>query len=302
MRARMSTVHFPNTVFAISRLNSTFRAMSFGGRIDAAWATSRLNRDETSAKSANLAARSVRSGACPPSKSTSRSLPFEGDLAPGAPGTVRLARSVRLSSGSPLIAISARHDEFLDVRVPDVVGVVHDMFAGSTQSGNQPISWSRRYFSSSPSSTGGSSCSNLSTQEASKREPSCFPCSFRPTASTMANRVPTAHTIRELSPRTLPDFETLAAKQGGCWCIFYQRAKPLRRGTTSGEWKRRNRRDKRRLVRECRSHAILVYDGKTAIGWCQYGDRNELPRIDARRTYRTAAPQVGDVKLLIITY
>src|SRR2546428_12455295 len=128
-----------------------------------------------------------------------------------------------------------------------------------------------------PSSTGGSSCSNLSTQEASKREPSCFPCSFRPTASTMANRVPTAHTIRELSPRTLPDFETLAAKQGGCWCIFYQRAKPLRRGTTSEEWKRRNRRDKRRLGREGRSHAILVYDGKTAIGWCQYGGRNQVP-------------------------
>src|SRR5256712_13465618 len=73
MRARMSTVHFPNTVFAISRLNSTFRAMSFGGRIDAAWATSRLNRDETSAKSANLAARSVRSG-------ESRQRVFEGPL------------------------------------------------------------------------------------------------------------------------------------------------------------------------------------------------------------------------------
>src|SRR2546428_2800202 len=62
MRARMSTVHFPNTVFAISRLNSTFRAMSFGGRIDAAWAPSRLNRDDTPAKSPNLAARSVRAG------------------------------------------------------------------------------------------------------------------------------------------------------------------------------------------------------------------------------------------------
>src|SRR2546428_129633 len=117
----------------------------------------------------------------------------------------------------------------------------------------------------------------------------------------MANRVPTAYTIRELDPRTVPDCETLAVKQGGCWCIFYQRAKPLRRGTTSEEWKRRNRRDKRRLVREGRSHAILVYDGKTAIGWCQYGDRNELSRIDARRTYRKAAPPVGDVKLWRIT-
>src|SRR5438445_7359388 len=62
MRARMSPDHFPSTVFAIAELNSTFRATSFGGCIDAVWATSRLNRDDTSAKSANLAARSVRSG------------------------------------------------------------------------------------------------------------------------------------------------------------------------------------------------------------------------------------------------
>src|SRR2546428_9283891 len=98
----------------------------------------------------------------------------------------------------------------------------------------------------------------------------------RTTASTMANRVATAYTIRELDPRTLPDFETLAVKQGGCWCIFYQRAKPFRRGTTSEEWKRTNRKDKRRLVREGRSHAVLVYDGKTAIGWCPYRGPDEL--------------------------
>src|SRR5256712_10519981 len=69
----MSAVHFPNTVFAISRLNSTFRAMSFGGRIDAPRATSRLNRDETSAKAANLAARALRAG-------ESRQRGFEGPL------------------------------------------------------------------------------------------------------------------------------------------------------------------------------------------------------------------------------
>jgi GNAT superfamily N-acetyltransferase len=110
-----------------------------------------------------------------------------------------------------------------------------------------------------------------------------------------------AYTIRELGARTLPDFETLAVKQGGCWCIFYQRAKPLRRGTTSEEWKRKNRKDKRALVREGRSHAILVYEGKTPIGWCQYGSQEELPRIDARRTYRKVAPSVGDTKLWRIT-
>ncbi len=109
------------------------------------------------------------------------------------------------------------------------------------------------------------------------------------------------YTTRELGIRTLSDFETLAAKQGGCWCIFYQRANPLRRGTTSQEWKKRNRADKRALVRHGRSHAILVYEGKTPIGWCQYGPREELPRIDARRTYRKVAPPVSASKLWRIT-
>jgi GNAT superfamily N-acetyltransferase len=109
------------------------------------------------------------------------------------------------------------------------------------------------------------------------------------------------YSVRELSVRTLPDFETLAIKQGGCWCIFYQRANPLRRGTTSAEWKRRNRLDKRALVRSGRSHAILVYEGRTPVGWCQYGGQEELPRIDARRTYRNVAPPVGVKKLWRIT-
>src|SRR5437879_13146143 len=92
----MSTVHFPNTVFAISRLNSTFRAMSFGGRIDAAWATSRLNRDDTSAKSANLVARSVRSG-------ESRQRVFESPVAVGVEAGPRWNR--------PRLSPAARAEE-----------------------------------------------------------------------------------------------------------------------------------------------------------------------------------------------
>src|SRR2546422_4329617 len=109
------------------------------------------------------------------------------------------------------------------------------------------------------------------------------------------------YSVRELSVRTLSDFETLAIKQGGCWCIFYQRANPLRPGTTSEEWKRRNRLDKRALVRSGRSHAILVYDGRTPVGWCQYGSQAELPRIDARIGYRKVGPPPGARKLWRIT-
>src|SRR5438128_294941 len=62
-----------------------------------------------------------------------------------------------------------------------------------------------------------------------------------------------AYTVRELSLRTFPDFETLAIKQGGCWCMFYQRSKPVGRGATSDQWKRINRRDKRTFVRNGRA-------------------------------------------------
>src|SRR2546422_10620535 len=105
----------------------------------------------------------VRAGRVTPPNRPFLELSVRGRSRVWGGGTDRPAQSVRLSSGSALIAISARHDELLDVRVPDVVGAVHDMFAGSTRSGNQPISSSRRYFSSSPSSTNGSSCSNLSS-------------------------------------------------------------------------------------------------------------------------------------------
>ena len=99
-----------------------------------------------------------------------------------------------------------------------------------------------------------------------------------------------AYTTRELSARTFRDFAALAVQQGECWCIFYQRPRPVGRGLSAGQRSALNRKDKEALVVEKRSHAILVYDGKTPIGWCQYGRRDELPRIDARRTYRETPP------------
>lgn len=112
---------------------------------------------------------------------------------------------------------------------------------------------------------------------------------------------PMVYKIKELSVATLPDFEVLAAKQGGCWCIYYQRAKPRGRPSSTEEWKRVNQRDKRRLIRQGKSHAVLVYDGETPVGWCQYGPREELPRIDARRFYRKLNLDHGDEKLWRIT-
>lgn len=107
------------------------------------------------------------------------------------------------------------------------------------------------------------------------------------------------YTTRELSGRTFADFAKAAIKQGGCWCMYYHRPRPVR--ARGDEWKKVNRRDKEALVRQGRSHAILVYDGKNPVGWCQYGTRDELPRIDAGRNYRKVGPPEGGLPLWRIT-
>lgn len=83
--------------------------------------------------------------------------------------------------------------------------------------------------------------------------------------------------------------------------MYYQRPKPVGKGLSIDERKRNNKRDKEKLVREGRAHAVLVYDDKRAIGWCQYGSREELPRIDAGRNYKKLESPSGSQKLWRIT-
>ena len=82
--------------------------------------------------------------------------------------------------------------------------------------------------------------------------------------------------------------------------MYYQRAKPVR-GVHGQDLKKVNERDKKALVKDGRSHAILVYSGETPVGWCQYGLREELPRIDAGRGYKKIGPPKTDAKLWRIT-
>ncbi|MEX0788896.1 MAG: GNAT family N-acetyltransferase [Anaerolineales bacterium] len=94
---------------------------------------------------------------------------------------------------------------------------------------------------------------------------------------------------KELSPRTWPAFERLFAKyngvQAGCWCMFNHRPGPIQ-DLGRASWEGRNRKDHEVLVGRRRAHGILVYAGKEAVGWCQYGLAGELPRIDRGRNYR----------------
>jgi ribosomal protein S18 acetylase RimI-like enzyme len=55
---------------------------------------------------------------------------------------------------------------------------------------------------------------------------------------------------------------------------------------TRAEWAVRNHQQKRKLVEKGCAHGILVYAGREPVGWCQYGSREELPRVDSSPRYR----------------
>jgi GNAT superfamily N-acetyltransferase len=83
--------------------------------------------------------------------------------------------------------------------------------------------------------------------------------------------------------------------------MYYQRPKPVGRRLSIDERKKMNRQDKRGPVREDRSHAILVYSDEKPVGWCQYGTRAELPRIDAGRNYKKVESLAESERLWRIT-
>jgi GNAT superfamily N-acetyltransferase len=63
----------------------------------------------------------------------------------------------------------------------------------------------------------------------------------------------------------------------------------------------RNRREKKTLVKQGRSHGILVYAHGEPVGWCQYGPSQELPRIDNNPRYRKFADGNENERLWRIT-
>ena len=120
-----------------------------------------------------------------------------------------------------------------------------------------------------------------------------------------ARRV-SAYTTKELSRKTWPDFVRLFSQGSGwdfCQCMHFHRPRSLPKDQwlpTRAERGMRNRRQKRALVEQGCAHGILVYANGEPVGWCQYGPREELPRIDNTRAYQGLAPQ-GAEKLWRIT-
>ena len=119
------------------------------------------------------------------------------------------------------------------------------------------------------------------------------------------------YSAKELSKETWPDFERLFLKQGvvgdgwWCWCTYHH---PL--SLSSAESKQlstraarsvKNRRVKRTLVEKGRAHGILLYANGEPVGWCQFGPKEELSRIDNRAKYRKVTLDSTDSKLWRIT-
>ncbi len=101
---------------------------------------------------------------------------------------------------------------------------------------------------------------------------------------------------RELTIARWRDFEELFAKyrgvQAGCWCMFYHRGGP-NGPLGSADRQEANRRDHRALVRAGHAHGVLVYAGPVVVGWCQFGRREDLPRVEHGRKYRAARAELG---------
>ncbi|AZS36220.1 hypothetical protein CVS47_00820 [Microbacterium lemovicicum] len=90
--------------------------------------------------------------------------------------------------------------------------------------------------------------------------------------------------IRPLTPETFPAWLALAEKHngvwGGCYCSYFHSDTEH---TVKDDYDRKT--FKRRLVEEGVAHAALVFDGDTAIAWCEYGSPTELPGIYHRKQY-----------------
>lgn len=99
-------------------------------------------------------------------------------------------------------------------------------------------------------------------------------------------------TIKELSAKTWPDFLKLFSQGSGwdfCACMHFHRPRSLPKSEwlpTRAQRAVRNRRQKRELVQRGCAHGILVYANGEPVGWCQFGSREELPRIDNGKKYR----------------
>lgn len=106
----------------------------------------------------------------------------------------------------------------------------------------------------------------------------------------------TEYTIEPLGAATWDAFARLVERHngvwGGCWCTWFHPDYPEKRQSAEG-----NRALKERLVNGGNAHAAPVFDGDRAVGWCQYGAPEELPKIYHQREYGAGLTELPDYRL-----
>lgn len=107
------------------------------------------------------------------------------------------------------------------------------------------------------------------------------------------------HASAQLSAGTWRDFERLFASNGGvwggCWCMFFHSP-----GSFDSKAYEENREAKRALVNGGSAHGTIVYCGDDPVGWCQFGPRDELKRVDRKRGYVPTAENPWRITCLFI--
>lgn len=102
--------------------------------------------------------------------------------------------------------------------------------------------------------------------------------------------------VKPLVDETWDAFAELAERHngvwGGCWCLWFHPRSP-----DMGHSPEQNRTVKQRLVNEGVAHAALVFDDDRAVGWCQYGPPDSLPRIYHRKQYEAEIVQPADYRI-----
>lgn len=104
---------------------------------------------------------------------------------------------------------------------------------------------------------------------------------------------------RLLDADTWRDFDALVEANngvwGGCWCMGFHAE-----GFASPHSPETNRENKRRHVLAGTVHQMLVYDGETCVGWCQFGRPPEVPNIKNRKAYESGLDRLPDWRIACI--
>lgn len=96
-------------------------------------------------------------------------------------------------------------------------------------------------------------------------------------------------TVRDLDESTWDDFTSFFERPefNGCFCMYWEF------GGTDEEWLKRTpaqrRERKLELLKEGRTHGLLLYEDKKPIAWCQYGHRSYFTKLSKNKTYEKTA-------------